>query len=73
MFSKFMAPASFHFSMVIYDKWGVQMFYSENVDKGWDGTYKNENVPTGVYIYKIMYTDTNNHQKQRAGSITLIR
>jgi|GEM_PF-4163036 len=39
--------------MSIYNRWGELIFYTDNKDLGWDGTYKNKLVPDGNYLVKL--------------------
>ena len=39
--------------MSVYDRWGELVFYSNEVDARWDGTYKNQTLPDGIYVYLI--------------------
>lgn len=41
------------YTMQIFDRWGNLLFESNNIDVQWDGNYKNEVVPTGVYVFKL--------------------
>jgi gliding motility-associated-like protein len=41
------------FDMYIYDRWGQLLFHSDNIDTGWDGTYKNSPCPAGTYTWQI--------------------
>ena len=43
------------FEMYIYNRWGELIFESFDINKGWDGTYKDEEVQTGGYPYIIYY------------------
>ncbi|MDB3904887.1 gliding motility-associated C-terminal domain-containing protein [Crocinitomicaceae bacterium] len=66
----------FSYSMKIYNRWGEQVFESNNIDFGWDGSYgSNANqAQEGVYIWKISYHDQNsNERKVLSGHVTLIR
>ncbi len=45
------------FQMEIYNKWGLRLFSSANVDDGWDGTYKGNRVREDFYRYIITYSD----------------
>ena len=42
------------FELRIFNRWGELVFESKNIDKGWDGTYLNLPLPTGVYVRKIV-------------------
>jgi len=41
------------FRMIIYDRWGQLLFESENVDKGWDGTYRGQACPPDSYVWVV--------------------
>jgi len=59
--------------MRIFDKWGKQLFFTTNPNLGWDGKYKGELVPQGVYYYFINFTDSQYYNKHTLhGKITVI-
>ena len=37
----------------VYNRWGEQMFSTSLINKGWDGTYKQQPVEQGVYHYYV--------------------
>ncbi len=37
----------------VYNRWGEQVFFSNDVNIGWDGTYKGEPCQEGHYLYKV--------------------
>ncbi len=41
------------YTMSIYDRWGVLIYKGTENDKGWDGKFKGEDVPVGMYIYEV--------------------
>ena len=43
-----------NFTMQIFDRWGALLFESNNIEYGWDGTYKGKLVQTGSYVWKII-------------------
>lgn len=43
------------FNMQIFNRWGEMIFETFDKDKGWDGKYKGDVAPTGVYIYVVRY------------------
>lgn len=62
------------FEMKIFDRWGVQIFESTDIrGKGWDGNYKGEAQPFGVYVYQIRIAFTNGVSENYTGNLTLIR
>ena len=62
------------YEMVIFNRWGDMVFQTTDVKKGWDGNDKTRNVicATGVYVWKIFYTDALGHQHENEGRVTLI-
>lgn len=61
------------FSLLIFDRWGEKVFESDNEAYGWDGRYKSEDLPTGVYAYEYIGVWPTGHSHTSRGSITLIR
>ncbi len=42
----------------IYDRGGVRLFYTENPDVSWDGTYNGKEMPVGTYFWTIEIGET---------------
>jgi gliding motility-associated-like protein len=64
------------YSMQIYNKWGAIVFATEDITKGWDGTYLGQNVQDGQYSYIIFYAGSINgisFEETRRGSLKLFR
>ena len=66
------------FDMKIYNRYGVLVFESNDIDKGWNGKIDGDQneASEGVYFYVITYNQSNkfitsNHSRQ--GSVTLLR
>lgn len=57
----------------IFDRWGVRVFYSKNQDACWDGTYKGEKQPSGVYVYMIKASTNCESPLFRKGTFVLVR
>lgn len=60
----------------IYNRWGELIFETDVNNVGWDGTYKGENAPDGLYIWKLFYTTTNGPYIKKSnafGQVLLIR
>jgi gliding motility-associated-like protein len=45
------------FHMQIFNRWGEMVFESFDINDGWDGTYKSEQVQEDVYAVKLNYTN----------------
>jgi len=37
----------------IYDRWGGEIFASQNLEEGWNGLYDSQSVASGVYVYFV--------------------
>ncbi len=59
--------------MSIFDRWGKEVFISNDPSKGWNGKYKNEDCETGVYTYKIDYKVLSGNKFSEVGNITLLK
>ncbi|MFN7015281.1 MAG: PKD domain-containing protein, partial [Bacteroidia bacterium] len=57
----------------IYNRWGVQVYISNNQTEGWDGTYKGRLQPQDVYHYTLQIEFTSGDKVSRKGDITLLR
>lgn len=59
--------------LTIYDRWGEKLFETNDITKGWDGTYKGKPLDQGVYGYYMTFTCNNGEQSFKKGNITLTR
>ena len=63
-----------NYKMTIYNRWGQLIYASDNLGDRWDGTYKNQPQPVGVYVCYIQYTDPyTTERKSINGNVTLLR
>lgn len=63
-------PASFQ--MAIYDRWGTEIYRTNDIAKGWDGSIKGGKPVQGVYVYKIIVIDYKKHDREFVGHITVL-
>lgn len=61
------------YELRIFNRWGEQLFKSNDPNTGWNGTYKNEPVQNGIYIFTVefMYADGNRYSTK--GNVTVVR
>jgi gliding motility-associated-like protein len=52
-----------NYEMVIYDRWGEVIFTTLIWTIGWDGTYLNQNVESGIYFYQIWGNSLGTNEK----------
>jgi gliding motility-associated-like protein len=56
----------------IYNRWGEEIFRTENLHEGWDGTYKGEKLKPQVFVYQADVTFYDDSQKVQRGNLTLV-
>lgn len=63
------------FQIQIFNRWGELIYSSDDKNFEWDGTYKNEMVPDGTYVWKIKYSQINQPEEDEmmTGHVTVLR
>jgi gliding motility-associated-like protein len=61
------------YKLLIFNKWGEQVFQSTNINRKWNGQYKNQDCPIGVYGYLINCKFANQAAQTAQGDITIVR
>jgi hypothetical protein len=58
--------------LMVFTKWGEMVFYSNDVNIGWDGYIQGRLAATDVYAWKATATLSNGEKLQRIGNVTLL-
>ena len=65
------------YELTVYDRWGLKIFESNDLNEGWDGTYNGNLVQVDVYVWKIYYTVENSkgglEDLTKVGTVTVVR
>ena len=62
------------YSIVIYNRWGQEVFASNDVKNSWGGTVKSgSEAEAGVYYFIINYKSPNGESKEVKNYLTLVR
>ncbi|HPS82804.1 MAG TPA: PKD domain-containing protein, partial [Bacteroidales bacterium] len=63
------------YKMYIYDRWGKEIFDTDNIEEGWDGRVNDhgETVQQDVYVYLIILTDITGLEHQFIGHVTVVK
>ncbi|UKN03552.1 gliding motility-associated C-terminal domain-containing protein [Paracrocinitomix mangrovi] len=62
------------YSLSIYNRWGEQLFQTNDINRGWDGTHEGSLVQDGVYIWKISAIEISTDLPiELTGHVTLIK
>ena len=62
-----------YFKGEIFNRWGVKLFEWHNPRQGWDGTYKGNDCPVGVYYYIINAKGAEGKEYHLQGTIQLLK
>ncbi|PQJ10666.1 hypothetical protein CJD36_011890 [Flavipsychrobacter stenotrophus] len=57
----------------VYNRWGNVVFETKDINEGWDGSWKGEPQPFGVYVYNIQGVSLNGKIINKTGNVTLLR
>jgi gliding motility-associated-like protein len=57
----------------IYNNWGQLIYESTDALEGWNGMYKGERAPMGVYTWTFTVEMTNGQVVKKSGDVTLMR
>lgn len=61
------------YRLEIYNRWGEFLFRSTDINIGWDGYYRGELSPMGVYVWKVWVTCHSGKKIEDIGDVTLYR
>jgi len=61
------------YELTIYNRWGERLFETRDISKGWDGYYRENLCPQGVYVWKASVTYGNGKSEVLNGDVTLLR
>ena len=61
-----------NYSLKIWNRYGELVFETDNLEKGWNGKYENEDQPMGTYVF-TMDAKLDEKALHKTGNITLVR
>jgi gliding motility-associated-like protein len=66
---------SANYEMSIYDRWGLLLLRTTDLNKAWDGDFRGGACQQDVYVYDIYFTDKTDGSvlKKMRGTVTLLR
>ncbi len=60
------------YALTIFSRWGEVVFHTEDFrNPGWDGLYRGERAPAGVYVYQAQITDETGFRFEQRGTLHL--
>jgi gliding motility-associated-like protein len=61
------------FELLVFNRWGEQIWSANDQRSMWDGTYRAERCPDGIYATLLRYRGEGNTNVARRGHVTLLR
>lgn len=61
------------YRLMIFDRWGLMVFDTKDVDKGWDGYYNGKLCQQGVYVWKVHAVFEDGNEVVKTGDVTLLK
>lgn len=60
--------------LLVFNRWGQQVFKTSHWQQGWDGKINGALQPAGVYVWLLRYTDRDTKRRvEQKGTVVLIR
>ncbi|MBE0676870.1 MAG: PKD domain-containing protein, partial [Bacteroidales bacterium] len=60
------------YHLMIYSRWGELLFETTELYQGWDGYYKGNLCPQGVYVFSAKVSYSNGKEEEIIGDVTLL-
>jgi gliding motility-associated-like protein len=64
--------SAFGYEMRIFNRWGEEIFFTDQWEKGWDGTFRGQKVQAGSYICKVRYYSKSGKPAEQITAVTLV-
>lgn len=61
------------YTLQIYNRWGQEIYFSDEAASGWNGTYNSTKAPAGIYAYRLIFKGKNRKEYRKTGTVTLLR
>jgi gliding motility-associated-like protein len=64
------------YNLWIFDRWGMMIFYSNDIEKSWDGRIQGKGgdiVQEDVYVWKVRFSDFLGRKHEYKGTVSVIK
>jgi len=63
------------YRMIVFDRWGNQVFESNDIDKAWDGRKNNKGdvVQEDIYVWKVNFKDVTGLRHEHHGIVSVLK
>jgi gliding motility-associated-like protein len=62
-----------YYEITVYNRWGEKLFFSDDLNVSWDGTFHDKPCQSDAYVYIVKYWGFDNVRKLETGSFQLLR
>lgn len=59
-------------SMIVYDRWGLKLFETQEIEDGWNGKYLGSICSDGTYYWTVRYLDYFGKTSEIKGVVTIL-
>jgi gliding motility-associated-like protein len=59
--------------LIIFDRWGEELYSTADPDKGWDGTYNGRLSKNDSYVYLVKFTTLGGKKHTKTGHVSLLK
>ena len=57
----------------VFNRWGTILYSTKDIHRGWNGTYKGEIQPVGIYGYIVQIKLSDGREELYKGTVTLVK
>lgn len=61
------------YELDIFDRWGRRLFWNNDPNAAWDGTFRGRECNADVYFYRVHARCYTGHEEEATGTVTLLR
>lgn len=61
------------YQLRVWTRYGENIFVTEDINQGWDGSFNGAQSPGGGYLWDVQYVDANGDPMVLKGGVTLVR
>lgn len=61
------------YQLRVFNRWGEELFYTQDRNEGWDGKYKEHKCEPGVYVWILTFKTASGQFVDMKGTVTLLR
>jgi len=62
------------YELIIFDRWGGEVFHSKDLGEHWDGTSGGTDLPQGLYVYRVeIHAQSSRKKRVIYGHVNLLR